>query len=60
MKRRLAAIPMASLDQMKKEIVNVWNELSIETINALIYGSINARLRCIIEKKKEKLFFQMN
>ena len=55
MKRRLSANPVKSIPQMKQEIIKVWNELSLETINGLV-DSMPKRLAYVIEKQGETFF----
>ena len=55
MKRRLDAIPSATLDQMKVVIMQVWNELEFSTINKLV-DSIYNRMALVIAKGGERVF----
>ena len=55
MKRRIDARPKTTIDDLKRVIQEVWDELSFETINKLI-DSVQQRLQLVVEKHGETIF----
>lgn len=55
MKRRLAEKQVKTFQQMKQELLNVWNSISYQTINALV-DSIPKRIQEVVKKQGNTIF----